>query len=84
LLPDRAPFGLLAFATFFALAGFVVFATFLLDFAFFGAAISVVVPCVLMVVLLCVECIGRHIHHSGSKRMRGERDEKEMCEERTR
>jgi len=42
------------FAPFFAFAGFVAFAAFLLAFAFFRFAVSFVVSCVLIVVLLCV------------------------------
>jgi hypothetical protein len=43
-------------------------------FAFFEFAVPVfvVVSCVLIIVLLCVECIGRHIDHSGPEGMRGE------------
>src|SRR5688572_7572792 len=84
LLPDRVLFGLVAFATFFAFAGFVAFVDFLLAFAFLGFAVSVaVVSCSLIVVLLCVECIGRHIHHSSSEGMRGERARKWTYSERT-
>ena len=69
--------GLDAFADFLGVAAFFAFAGFLLAFALFVAAgcALVVVSSVLIVVLLCVECIGRHIHHSGWKRMRDERTE---------
>jgi hypothetical protein len=66
-------------------AAFFAFAGFLLALAFFAFAVCVlvVVSSVLMVVLLCVECIGRHIHHSGWEGMRGGRTKIEMGKERT-
>src|SRR5262245_27147526 len=86
LLPDFAVrLALVVFAVFFGVVAFFVLAAFLLAFPFFGipASALVVVSCVLIIVLLCVECIGRHIHHSGCRLMRGARLIKEIHSERT-
>ena len=65
------PVGLLWFRGLLGLTAFLLaFAVFLLAFVFFGFGVCVVVS---LIVFSFVECIGRHIHHSGSDGLRGER-----------